>query len=136
MCCHFLLQGIFPTQGLNPHLLHWQVVSLPMSHQESLNIKHQFSSLQSLGRVQLFVTPWTAAHQDTLSITNSWSLLKLMSNKYMMLSNYLISVIPFPSCLQSFPASGSSPMSWFFASGGQSIGALASASVLLMNIQD
>ena len=30
--CHFLLQGIFPTQGLNPHLLHWQVGSLPLSH--------------------------------------------------------------------------------------------------------
>ena len=46
------------------------------------------------------------------------------------------SVIPFSSCLQSFPASGSFPVSQFFASGGQSIGALASASVLPMNIQD
>ena len=45
------------------------------------------------------------------------------------------SVIPF-SCLQSFPASGSFPMSQFFTSGGQSIGISASASVLLMNIQD
>ena len=45
-------------------------------------------------------------------------------------------VIPFSSCLQSFPASGSFPMSQFFASGGQSIGASASASVLPMNIQD
>ena len=46
------------------------------------------------------------------------------------------SVIPFSSCLQSFPESGSFPMSQFFASGGQSIGASASASVLPMNIQD
>ena len=46
------------------------------------------------------------------------------------------SVIPFSSCCQSFPASGSFPVSQFFASGGQSIGALTSASVLLMNIQD
>ena len=46
------------------------------------------------------------------------------------------SVIPFSSCLQSFPASGSFPMSQFFASGGQSIEASASASVLPMNIQD
>ena len=46
------------------------------------------------------------------------------------------SVIPFSSCLQSFPASGSFPMSQLFSSGGQSIGASASASVLLMNIQD
>ena len=44
------------------------------------------------------------------------------------------SVIPFSSCLQSFPASGSFLMSWFFTSGGQSIGASASASVLPMNI--
>ena len=46
------------------------------------------------------------------------------------------SVIPFSSRLQSFPASGSFPMSQFFASGGQSIGVSASASVLPMNIQD
>ena len=46
------------------------------------------------------------------------------------------SVIPFSSCLQSFPASGSFPMSQFFVSGGQSIGVSASASVLPMNIQD
>ena len=48
----------------------------------------------------------------------------------------LSSVIPFSSCFQSFPASGSFPMSQFFASGGQSIRASASASVLPMNIQD
>ena len=46
------------------------------------------------------------------------------------------SVIPFSSCPQSFPASGSFPVSWLFASGGQSIGVSASASVLPMNIQD
>ena len=46
------------------------------------------------------------------------------------------SVDPFSSCLQSFPASGSFPMNQFFTSGGQSIGVLASASVLPMNIQD
>ena len=45
-------------------------------------------------------------------------------------------VVPFPSCLQSFPASGSFQMSQFFQSGGQSVGVSASASVLLMNIQD
>ena len=48
----------------------------------------------------------------------------------------LSSVIPFSSCFQSFPESGSFPMGWLFASGGQSIGASASASVLLINIQD
>ena len=48
----------------------------------------------------------------------------------------LSSVVPFSSCLQSFPASGSFQMSQFFSSGGQSIGVSASASVLPMNIQD
>ena len=50
----------------------------------------QFSSVQSLSRVQLFATPWTAAHQASLSITNSWSLLKLMSIESVMPSNHLI----------------------------------------------
>ena len=79
------------------------------------------------------MTPWTAAHQAFLSFTISWSLVKFMSIESMMLSNYLILCHPFPSCPQSFPASGSFPMSRLLASGGQSIGALAS--VLPMNIQ-
>ena len=80
-----------------------------------------------------FAIPWTSAHQASLFITNSQSLLKLMSIKSLMPSNHLI-LIPFSSCLQYFPVSGAFPMSQFFASGGQSIG--ASASVLPMNIQD
>ena len=91
-----------------------------------------FSSVQSLSRVRLFATPWTAARQASLSITNSRGLLKLTSIGSVMPSNHLISVVPF-SCLQSFPPSGSFPMSQFFTSGGQSIGASASASVLPMN---
>ena len=55
-------------------------------------------------------------------LTNSWSLNKLMSIELVMPSNHLISVIPFSSCLQSFPASGSFPMSQFFTSSGQTIG--------------
>jgi len=50
----------------------------------------QFSSAQSLNHVQLFATPWTAAHQASLSITNSQSLLKLMSIALVMPSNHLI----------------------------------------------
>ena len=50
----------------------------------------QFSSVQSLSHVRLFVTPWPAAGQASLSITNSWSLLKLMSIKSVMPSNHLI----------------------------------------------
>ena len=52
-------------------------------------ISFQFSSVQSLSRVQLFVIPWIAAHQASLSITNSWNLLKLMSIKSVMPSNHL-----------------------------------------------
>ena len=87
--------------------------------------------------VWLFATPWTAACQASLSITNSPSLLKLMSIELVMPSNHLIFCHPlFSFRLQSFPASGSFEMSQFFPSGGQSIGVSASASVLLMNIQD
>ena len=48
------------------------------------------SSVQSFSHVQLFATPWTAAHQASLSITNSWSLFKLMSIESVMSSNHLI----------------------------------------------
>ena len=54
------------------------------------NISSQFSLVQSLSRVQLFVTPWTAARQASLSITNSQSLLKPMSMESLMPSNHLI----------------------------------------------
>ena len=94
-----------------------------------------YCSVQSLSCVQLFMTPWTAACHASLPITISWSLLKIMSVESVMPS----SVVPFSSCLQSFPASASFPMSQSsdtLASGGQSIGASASASVLPMNIQD
>ena len=53
-------------------------------------VMDQFSSVQSLSRVRLFTTPWTAACQTSLSITNSWSLLKFMSIESMMPSNHLI----------------------------------------------
>ena len=82
-----------------------------------------------------FVTPWTAARQASLSITNSWSLLKLMSIESVIPSNHLILCHPLSSYSQSFPASGSFPLSQLFTSGGQSIGASASASALPMDIQ-
>ena len=55
----------------------------------------QFSSVQSLSHVRFFVTPWTAAHQDSLSITNSRSLPKLMSIESVMPSDHLILSCPF-----------------------------------------
>ena len=95
-----------------------------------------FSSVQSLSPVWLFVTSWTAACQASLSINNSQSLLKLMSIESVMPSNHLSLCCPFSSCLQSIPLSGSFQMSQFFASGGQSIGASVSPSVLPVDIQD
>ena len=96
----------------------------------------QFGSVQSLSRVRLFVTPWIAARQASLSITNSQSLPKLMSIESVTPSSHLILCHPFSSCPQSLPASGSFPMSQLSARGGQSIGVSASASVLPMNTQD
>ena len=60
--------------------------------------------VQSLSRVQLFATPWTAAHQASLSFTTSQSLLKLMSIESVMLSNHFMLRQPFSFCLSSFPA--------------------------------
>ena len=92
--------------------------------------------LELLSCVRLFVTSWTAANQASLSFTNLWGWLKLMSIESVIPSNHLILCQPLLPNLQSFPASGSFPMSQFFASGGQSIGVSTSASVLPMNIQD
>ena len=114
-------------------------------------------SVQLLSRVRFLAKAWTAAHQAplvmgfskqeywsgvplpslqaSLSITNSWSLLKIMSIESVMPSNHLIFCLPF-SCLQFLPASGSFQVSQLLTSGSQSIGVSASASVLPMNTQD
>ena len=70
------------------------------------------SSVQSLSRVRLLATPWTEAHQASLSITNSRNWLKLMSTESVMPSNISFSVVPLSSCLQSSPASGSFLFQW------------------------
>ena len=88
------------------------------------------SSVQSHSHVWLFATPWTAARKGSLSITNTQSLFKFMSIELMMPSNHLSLWCPLSSHLQSFPASGSFPMSQFFPSVDQRIGVSASASVL------
>ena len=107
-------------------------------------------SVQSLSHVRLFVTLCTGAHQASLSITNSWSLIKLTSIELVMPSNHfkltstelvlpsnhLILCRPLFSRLQSFPAPGSFQTSQFFASDDQSFRVSASASVLPINIQD
>ena len=94
-----------------------------------------FSSIQSLSRVWLFASPWTAARQASLSITNSRSLHKLMSIELVMPPSHLIFCHPLLLPPSIFPAWGSFQMSQFFTSGGQSIAVSASASVLPMNIQ-
>ena len=133
--------------------------------EEPDRLQFQFSSVQSLSCVQLFVTEWTAAcqsslssinsqfssvqfscsvmsysataaRQASLSITDSRSLLKLMFIKLLMTSNHLILCHPLFFPPSIFPASGSFLTSQFFASGGQSIGVAASISILPMNIQD
>ena len=94
------------------------------------------SSVQLLSRVQLFATPWPAARQAFLSITNSRSHSNSRPLSQWCHPTISSCVVPFSSHLLSFSASGSFQVSQFFASGGQGTGVSASASVLPMNIQD
>ena len=96
----------------------------------------QFSSVQSLSHVQFFETSWTATRQVSLSITNSWSLLKLMFIESVMPSNHLILCRPllllhsiFPS-IRVFASESVLHIRW------QSIRVSSSVSVLPMNTQD
>ena len=93
-------------------------------------------SLQLLSHVWLFATPWTAGHQASLSVTNSWSSLKPCPLSWWCHPTISSSVGPFSSCLPSLPSSGPFLLSPLFTSVGQIIGASASASVLPMSIQD
>ena len=114
--------------------------------------RYQFSSVQSLSCVWLSANPWTAGHQASLS--NSLQTHEPQDTRppcpsptpgvypnpcpaswwcHLTISS---SVVPFSSCLKSFPTSESFQMSQLFASGGQNIGISASASVLPMNTQD
>ena len=82
------------------------------------------------------MTPWTAACQASLSFTISTACSNSCPLSQWCHPTISSSIVPFSSCLQSLPESGSFQMSQFFASGGQIIGVSASASVLPMNIQD
>ena len=86
--------------------------------------------------VQLFASPWTGAHQASLSITNSWSLLKLMTIEWVTPYNNLILchlLLLLPSIFPSIRVFSNKSV---LCIGGQNIGVSASASVLPMNIQD
>ena len=96
----------------------------------------QFNSVESLSRVWLFATHGLQharlpCPSPTPGACSTWCLLSWRCHP-----TISSSVVPFSSCLQSFPASGCFPLSQFFTSGGQSIGASASPSVHPMNIQD
>ena len=124
--CHFFLQGIFLTQGLNPVssigiLYYWATRKAPI---------HLFV-VQSLSCVWLFVTLWTEACQASLFFIISQSLRKLMSVESVMPSNYLILLL-LPS---GFPSIRVFPNESALCIIGQSIGASASASILTVNIQ-
>ena len=121
-CEHFCIYANF----------HWQVYIL---NKQTNTLEHQFSSVTKLCLTLCDLmdcsAPGIPVNHQLLELA------QLMSIKLVMPSNHLIlcrPLVPFASCLQSFPASGSFPMSQFFVSGGQRIG--ASASVLPMNIQD
>ena len=96
----------------------------------------QFSSVQSLNHVRLFATPWIAAFQASLTITNFRSLLKLMSIESVMSSNHLILYRPFLLSPSIFPSIRVFSNESVLHIMGQSIGVSASTSILPMNIQD
>ena len=107
----------------------WNILVSDVQHSE-------FVVVQDPDHVRLFLTPWTIAWQASLSLITSQSLPKFMSIESVMPSNHFIFCCPLFFLRQSFPASGSFPMSCLFESSGQSIGASASASVLSVSIQD
>ena len=110
----------------------WQKTNLKniQATSEAQFQKNQFSSVQLLSRVWLFATPWIAARQASLSITNTW-----VHSDAHPLSQWChpaiwSSVVPFSSCPRSLPASEFFPMSQLFTWGGQSTGVSALASFL------
>ena len=121
--------------------MYW--VKFPVLHSRYLLVTYfvhssiyQFNSVQSLSHVRLFVTPWIAACRPPCPsptpgvYSNSCPLSQWC---HPAISS---SVVPFSSCPQTLPTSGSFPMSQLFTSGGQSIGVSVSASVLPTNTQD
>ena len=125
--------NLFQIQTLKLWKLHF--FSEGQVHSKS-SIFVQFSSVQSLSHVQLFVTPWIAACQAALSNTNSRSSLNSCPSSQWCHPAISSSVGGFSSCPQTLPTSESFPMSQFFTWGSQSTGVSASASVFPKNTQD
>jgi len=121
---------------LHMDITRWSTLKSDWLYSLQPKMEKLYTVNKSLSHVQLFVSPWTAACQASLSITNPQSLLKscpLSQWCHPIISSY---VIPFSSHFQYFPASWSFEMSQIFTSCGQIIGVSASASALVMNIQD
>ena len=106
---------------------------LPLSQQGNPSFKFV---VQLLSRVRLFVTPWTVVARLPCPSPSPRVCSNLYPLSWSCHPTISSSVIPFSFCFQSFPASGFFPMSPFLASAGQNIEALASSSVISMNIQD
>ena len=134
MCVHRVLISGYAEAVVKYMDLEWFSSRIISAESNVLLHSLPFSSVQSFSHVQLFPTPWIAARQASLSITNSQRSLRLTSN--VMPSSHLILHRPLLLLTQSLPASKSFPMSQLFSWGGQSIGVSASASVLPMNTQD
>ena len=130
-----MYQSLFIHSPSEGHLGHFQNLANMKKTAMSIPVL-VFVVVQSPSCVQLFATPWTAAHQASLSLTISQSLPSSFSLHQWCHPAFSSSDALFSFCPQSFPASGSFLMSWLFTPGGQSIGASASASLLPMNIQD
>ena len=116
------------TQGIPSHLG-------ALSQEPRIKIKFQFSSVQSLSRVRLFATPWTAAHQASLSITNSRSSPKPMSIELVMPSNHFILCRPLLLLPSIFPSIRVSSNESALRITWPNIGVSASTSVLPVNTQ-
>ena len=125
-------------QQLEPDIKQWPSAQLGKEPHKAVYchlayltyMQSKFSSVQLLSHVWLFATPWIAAHQASLSITNPSVYSSLYPSSQWYHPTISSSVFPFSSHLQSFPAPGYFQMSQFFTSGGQNIGVSASASVL------
>ena len=137
---HSRKKGLSCTVCLFPHVhtLHHSQFQAPNLILLNMGLGQKFTGQFSRSVVSDSVTPWIAACQASLSITSSRPGVYPNSCPLSRWCHPAISssVIPFSSCLQSLPASESFPMSQLFASGGQSTGVSASASVLPMNTQD
>ena len=130
MGCHAHLQGTLPNPGTELRSPSLQEDSLPSEPSGKSSVQFSCSVVSDS------LWPHRLQHASLTCPPPPWSLLKLMSIGQWCYPTISSSVIPFFSHYQSFPALGSFPVGQLFASGGQSIGVSASASVLPVNIQD